>query len=636
MASYSTSTTGSIKYIPVNLSASEGLTINIDNPLQGSSYVVLETRKDADGKYTAFSPKNAQGTYTLSNITKEVHDDYKAGFVVPPGGGTVTFDNTNYVSGSEFRIQGTKYHPFYDTLLDRWPNAAAAYSLRLLNSYYEGPAIRVRRSIDDTESNIGFIGTELDTTALVNFTKNAGTALPGDYGDGPAAAYSLRYVTTAYTGPVIRVRRDSDDVEQDFTPSQITDGTLESFCGAGNGFVETWYDQSGNGNHASQTTASNQPQIVSSGSVVTENGKPSMEFDGSNDSLNLTQITPNTEWTMFGIGAKKDPSGIMTFLGSNNGSINSTLGHSFDGRGYLNNGTQYRQTNTTYTNTNQTLWSGVVASSLPQAIYRNSSLLSTTPVNAAIAQGFNMIGRYNDWYTTASISEILLYQSDQSPNRTDIESNINNYYNIFPFDSYVETWYDQSGNGNHTTQVTDANQPQIVSGGSVILDNGKPALQFDGSDDEILASLSSNITQPVTLFHVRKYISATQNGSYELAVRLNSTVAVYGDIYLIGGDNTFSATFGIYITLNQAFPVNNNQGLWYVLGNGNNSEVALDGVSPVIGAGGSREVEEVRIGGGSGAYPANILSQELIIYSSDQSSNRSGIESNINSHYKIY
>jgi hypothetical protein len=42
-----------------------------------------------------------------------------------------------------------------------------------------------------------------------------------------------------------------------------------SYSGSGT----TWFDLSGNGNNATQTTSSNQPQIVSSGSVILQNGK---------------------------------------------------------------------------------------------------------------------------------------------------------------------------------------------------------------------------------------------------------------------------------------------------------------------------------------------------------------------------
>jgi hypothetical protein len=86
---------------------------------------------------------------------------------------------------------------------------------------------------------------------------------------GAAAAYSLRQLSNAYTGPVVTVRRSSDNAEEDFKASEIDDGTLAAFCGAGDGLVKTWHDQSGNGRDASQGTAANQPKIVDSGSLVT-------------------------------------------------------------------------------------------------------------------------------------------------------------------------------------------------------------------------------------------------------------------------------------------------------------------------------------------------------------------------------
>jgi hypothetical protein len=64
----------------------------------------------------------------------------------------------------------------------------------------------------------------------------------------------------------------------------------------GDGFVTTWYDQSGNGRNATQTTAGQQPRIVSNGVLDISNGKPAIRFNGSNTffsgvSLPLSQLT---------------------------------------------------------------------------------------------------------------------------------------------------------------------------------------------------------------------------------------------------------------------------------------------------------------------------------------------------------
>lgn len=92
---------------------------------------------------------------------------------------------------------------------------------------------------------------------------------------GAAAAYSLRQLRTGVTN-VVRVRRESDNTEQDFTPSQITDGTLTTFTGSSNGLVAKWYDQSGNGVDMIQPTASRQPYLVQSGVLVLINGLPAV------------------------------------------------------------------------------------------------------------------------------------------------------------------------------------------------------------------------------------------------------------------------------------------------------------------------------------------------------------------------
>jgi hypothetical protein len=83
--------------------------------------------------------------------------------------------------------------------------------------------------------------------------------------------YSLRRIKPS--APLaVRVRRDSDSAELDigFSGNNLDTASLLSFCGAGNGFVTTWYDQSGNGRNATQTTAGSQPTIVASGALVTD------------------------------------------------------------------------------------------------------------------------------------------------------------------------------------------------------------------------------------------------------------------------------------------------------------------------------------------------------------------------------
>jgi hypothetical protein len=49
--------------------------------------------------------------------------------------------------------------------------------------------------------------------------------------------------------------------------------------------------------------------------------------------------------------------------------------------------------------------------------------------------------------------------------------------------AYVTTWYDQTGNNNHATQATVANQPRIVNAGVVDVDaSGRPRCVLDSND----------------------------------------------------------------------------------------------------------------------------------------------------------
>jgi len=101
-----------------------------------------------------------------------------------------------------------------------------------------------------------------------------------------SAAFSLRQLSSTYTGKAVNVRRSSDTTTQDigFTANGDLDtAALKTFVGNGNGYVVTWYDQSGNGRNATQPTVAKQPQIVTGGVVYRSlSGKPTVYFGGSN------------------------------------------------------------------------------------------------------------------------------------------------------------------------------------------------------------------------------------------------------------------------------------------------------------------------------------------------------------------
>lgn len=153
-------------------------------------------------------------------------------------------------------------------------------------------------------------------TFVITFEEVEQNKLLDDY-SGSVAAYSLRKLRVAYTGNAILVRRNSDSTTQDIgfdSDGNLDTAALLSFVGntaSDYGYVHSIYDQTGNGHTLSQTSTSSQPAIVKAGAVVTANGLPAMEFDGSNDSLlAVTNFNPNpnshlttavvVEYTSFG------------------------------------------------------------------------------------------------------------------------------------------------------------------------------------------------------------------------------------------------------------------------------------------------------------------------------------------------
>jgi hypothetical protein len=154
-----------------------------------------------------------------------------------------------------------------------------------------------------------------------------------------------------YAGPTIRLRRDSDNVEQDFYGDYLgnmgfeLDATGEqvlTWLDGATPFVHIWYDQSGNGINVLQATTAQQPSIITSGTINTYSGKPTMYFNASNtggvyfQSATSYQLLNNTPYTLSAVC--QTPSG-------GSGTHNTAIGTG-------NSGAQNRSLNFGYNSTN--------------------------------------------------------------------------------------------------------------------------------------------------------------------------------------------------------------------------------------------------------------------------------------------
>ena len=203
--------------------------------------------------------------------------------------------------------------------------------------------------------------------------------------------------------------------------------SLLTFAGAGDAFVKTWYDQSGNSNDATQTATANQPKIVSSGAVITENGKPAIETDGVDDVLE-SSVDCGSNFQFALIGATKN-SGFGYF---------SNLASSNDGVEILNFNTSYRfgiegnDDTLGVTSGSQTL--AMLSYDGTNKIYsidatENVDALSTT---VAVSAGSEFGKRIGSNPVNAVYQEFVLWNtSTHIISRADIKTNINTFYNIF-------------------------------------------------------------------------------------------------------------------------------------------------------------------------------------------------------------
>jgi len=278
---------------------------------------------------------------------------------------------------------------------------------------------------------------------------------------GAAAAYSLRQLSSTYSGSAVRVRRASDNAEQDiaFSNNELDTATLETFASGTDAFVTTWYDQSGNGNDATQGTASSQPKIVSSGSTLLRGGKPSMQFDGVNDNFITSQNNPFTftggvsmiHASYKNATAYDDYETILSANGDGNSREKMAFGYGdatqtpkptivtdiwapsgiqYDGMigvnerhligFYISNWSTHRSTGLSNLRLN--------GSDLATKTYSN-----TDPTG--LGTNHIKIGVFKESLTSSffggEIQEVIAYASDKNSDRVGIETNINDFYSIY-------------------------------------------------------------------------------------------------------------------------------------------------------------------------------------------------------------
>jgi len=477
----------------------------------------------------------------------------------------------------------------------------------------------------------------LNTGSLASFIRT-GSEVPVSAYSGLAAAYSLRKVVPTYTGSAIEIQSGSVSQSIGFDSfGDLNVTAIRSFAGSGDAFVKTWYDQSGNGYHASQGTLAAQPKIYSGsqGSIILENGKPALEFDGDSFSVSIPSPSTLGGFSHYLVASRASSNDHINTFGD--GGISSLYAFwAYPGLGWLSRAGTGLQNYGNYNTVGQFLVS-INRKASTTEMYLNNTLLGDLGNVTISTISFTNFGS-SAVASKGKYQEVLLFSNNQSTNRTYIENNINSYYGIYTPTSvstenaYVKTWYDQSGNNRHATQSVDASQPQIVSSGVIVSDGNRPAVRFDGTDDYFTFNNISTNVDYIGFQVVKKDTTNT------LSIPVAGTAI--GDSYLAWNysDNSLSmrsergqlqgAT--LTTTAKQLFTSLNiqtgNNTIWA------NGSLIITGVPSPLGGTGVMNAIGRRTAGEYGLG----TTQEIIIYSSNITSSKGLIEDNINGYYNIF
>jgi len=226
------------------------------------------------------------------------------------------------------------------------------------------------------------------------------------------------------------VRRSTDNAEQGFTSTEVSDGTLAAWCGGGDGFVKTWHDQSQHGRDATAATAQNEPKIVASGVVITDGGKPALQFDGANDYLSFTPISSLHPWTVVEVKRRPTAGTHGPILGTTQAGGMYAHWQFTDNIAYARNRDSGFMTFGAVANEQIAVFAvSPTAAKTDIQVYRNAvGLAGSVGAGGVSTADFDAIGRTGSAYSNGFYQELLIYPTDMTALRTRIEGDLAWYY----------------------------------------------------------------------------------------------------------------------------------------------------------------------------------------------------------------
>jgi hypothetical protein len=484
------------------------------------------------------------------------------------------------------------------------------------------------------------------------------------------ASYSFEFTYDSDEAGSLTFSEGDDNADFDISNFQVT-----VFKGAG--LIKTWYDQSvdaggsAHGNHAVQETAGSQPKIVNAGSLIADG----IDFDGS-QFLQANSVSGMGATVSMNVASVHDSGGggCVSLASSASGVTNFAI---IEGN--------------SVTNVNSRNTTSVTASASVSGATRLSFALTTGQTSTKSgALGGTLVestSDYGDDFTSGELDKIiigklrassgtlfdgrvreaLIYDTDQTDNRTAIEANIGEAYSIdLPsgvdpgfdqVDGFVETWYDQSGHGRDSINTTATQQPIIVDAG--VFQDGLKFTHTDTTNGKRLfvPRSAAELGEDFALIWVGKVTESDTSynnllggtrgvQSYAVGTAGISIKSSNGTVAFINEESTTSKIQSLSsttVSLNNdfvAFATHESAEAGPSLdlsvdGNHQNFSVSGYTLTSTKDIGIMNATDSTTSGYRTQESPTGIC-REVLVYDTNQNANRVALETNINNQYNLF
>jgi hypothetical protein len=379
-----------------------------------------------------------------------------------------TYDGTEAKEGLKLYLDGVSTGTQAE--VGTYAGMTNTISSLTLGSAFHDNTLELDGKMDEVKIWKGRELSQAEVTELYDLEKAGTSVLPapasGIY-DNASVVYSLRRpdMATKWTNAVLQLRRsgdnafktvffDGDAVGDTITlNSKIGDTlttpsatTLGDWIGSNDAYVVQWVGITPNNiididKRAIQATTTLQPQFISSGTILTKNGKPVIDFLNTNTFLLAsanTDLNSGNSYTSLTVSGNNSSVSVGTIYSTSASPtnritiFNDRTANKFASFIVASTGNFEAKTLLQQNNSNQKLLTSIIEPTNLKTYLNNTIQTSTARTGTYLNNDF-ILGRQSAEgnYLNGTIQEITIFPSDKTADLTELHADINTYYGIY-------------------------------------------------------------------------------------------------------------------------------------------------------------------------------------------------------------